>query len=176
MNDFKNINELVSDLLKIPHQVLMHSHVAGLSDLLLATFASKQFFNLKKAVYILGNTEFNSIRGMSGIDNLDIDSDFNSWENVEERVSRLSSSEFNKKIKTINNDLECKDFSEEFCSKLKKYASENLGFESPHLIGWKAKHGNHGIFLCEPSLENISFAKNLQLLEQSVPMLGMTHH
>jgi hypothetical protein len=176
MNDFKNINELVSDLLKIPHQILMHSHISGLSDLLLATLASKQFFNLKKAVYLLGNPEFSCIRGMSGVEHLGVEFDVNHWEDIEARASILSSCEFNKKIKTINDKIECTSLSEEFCESLKKYASENLGFQSPHLIGWKAKHGNHGIFLCEPTVENVAFAKNLQLLEQAVPMLGMTHH
>jgi len=175
MNEIKNVNELVSDLLKIPQHILMHSHILGLADLLVGNLSSKRYFNLKKSAYLLNNPEFDCIKGISGVEHQDLGDWDNHWDNPLDKIEKLSNSLFNQKIKNLNSCSLLKHSEEQNTESLIKFAEDQFGFKQPAFISWQGKHGNHGIFFCEPIEERETFAEKIGLLTNTVPLLGMTH-
>ena len=161
MSDVQSLNELVSELLQLPRHILQHMHTAGLTDILLGHLASKSYFNLKKAAYLLNNPDFNCVKGMAGIEISDTNHWQNPWSNPLEHTKFLENSSFNKKVKTFVGHGLFTNPSQEDTPRIIKYAEEHLALENPVFIGWHGKHGNHGIFFCEPQRDS-------ERVEQSV--------
>jgi hypothetical protein len=174
MSDVQSLSELVSELLQLPKHILKHTHTIGLTDLLLGHLASEHYFNLKKAAYLLNNPDFDCVKGMAGIEKCDTNNWKNPWDNPLEHTAILENSAFNKKIKSFSGHGLFKHSPQEDTPRIIKYAEEHLALENPVFIGWPGKHGNYGIFFCEP-LDHEAFLQRLSLLEHTTPLLGMTH-
>jgi len=174
MDNLQNPYGLVSELLQLPKQILKHIHTHNLTDLLLGHLASENYFNLKKAAYLLNNPEFNCVKGLSGIEDHDIKDWKKLWEDPAESAKRLANSSYNQKIKSFASASPFADLGAHRPEELVEYAKQNFAFNNPVFIGWHGKHGNYGLFFCEPRNPQ-ALAEQLSLLEHATPLLSITH-
>ncbi len=177
MNEVRNIEEFVSNLLQLPKKILKHYHTSGLVDLVLSHLASKNCFNLKTAAYFLDNPEFNCIKGVSGYRAEEIE-DIPTWEDLiclpAEKLTFIHEASFNQKVKScLSKSLFQKNEIVEPESLL-CFAKQNLELENPAVVSWQAKHGNHGILFYENNGDEKTSDRS-SMLQFSSAILGMAH-
>lgn len=177
MDEVRNLEEFVSNLLQLPKKILKHYHTSGLVDLVLSHLASKHCFNLKTAAYFLDNPEFDCIKGVSGFHSSEV-SDLPDWDEMwnlpAEKINSIHDAAFNQKVKNcLSSSLYGKNKSEE-PERLITFAKSNLALEKPAVASWHGKHGNHGILFYEYSDEKPCPSKS-SILEFASAILGITH-
>lgn len=154
-----------SILTRIPHQIVAHYDIGGLAQLVLHELSHIGMLRLRKAIYLVDNPDFNQAHVAASFEqgSCDVHGD-NLWENPEDLISKINTSELYKKLKSVTHG----SFhgSEE---RVKTWA-ESFGFENAQVFFWPMQHGNFGL-LC---FEHEAGASSSELLQQLAPLLSLS--
>lgn len=171
-----NLN-VVSYLLKLPTKILQNAHQAGLQELVLKYLAEKNFFNFKKAAYLLDNPSFDCCKGVAGFDITDFSDEdewLDLWENNDKKNRCINYAEYNKKIKTLScNSIFLKAQNDQ--NIFFDFAKNSLNFNNPKMIFSENKYGNHGLFFYEERTNKQQTIEQ-HLFESAAAILGLTYH
>lgn len=149
--------EFVSDDHRLAHhisaivgKILKHHEADGLADLVLHDLCHDDCFDLKKAIYLVDNPDFDHLLGVAGfhcneckLHKQDL------WENPYSFISDMKDAQFHNHVKTIlQGSLKRKDIDLGSTNDVKDLA-KILGINSPDFLHWDLKHGNHGLLIFE---------------------------
>lgn len=178
MTDNNELYTLVSNLLQLPKHILRNAHAEDLPALILKKLASKKYFTLNKAAYFLDNPEFNVLKGIAGYDvNEDDDCDeVESLDDLQTKSIKFLSGDFHTSVKNARMNSFYANHKNEADIKtaLTEFAQKTLATENPIIYQWHSKHGNHGLFFCDPK-EHSLVTNRSHLLEFATNLLGMSH-
>lgn len=169
-DEFNHDQSLLNSLVGLPQRILQLHEVDELSPLVLHELGHDSHFGLNKAVYLVDNPDFDSLRGVAGfckdecsLHKADV------WQDPYSFAHDMSSGQFHQQIKQFNhasitrNHEQC---SQEGLVNLGK----TLGLNNPSCCIWDTRHGNHGILLFE-GRENM-VEKQKSLLSQIIALLS----
>ncbi len=172
---YYDFHDLVYRLSQLPHMILKNHSLDGLSQMILHELGHGNAFDLKKAVYLVDNPDFDRLVGAAGFhcdeckhhksDLWDSPHTFTKdmeLANFHNEVRNIMCNSINLQEKNLKNLNDCKEL---------ENISKNVGISNPDFISWNMKHGNHGILLFEKpeKLEDSSRG----LLENSTALLSL---
>lgn len=140
--------QLLHVLHHLPRKVMTHQEKENLAAYVLHELCHESIFNVNKAAYLVNNSDFNCMRGVTGYEHNDAFNEFDAhWNQPDAFSLHLKNSEFNTAVREIfSQALTRNDHSE---SRSVLAIAENLGIEHPAYISWDLKHNNHGYLLYE---------------------------
>lgn len=162
--------EFPAHLLELPHKILLHHDVNGLTQIVLHELGHNDSFGLSKASYLIDNPDFNCLKGVAGFCKDECRLHKNDlWDNPESFVHDMENAQFHHKISTFfDKSLVHNATSSDDAIKI---LGQMLGMNNPLFLTWKMKHGNHGILLFEGEGSLISRRKSL--LQNFVALLSL---
>lgn len=148
----KNIQNREKDLLYqlggFSKKMAENYHLENLSEFILHDLCSDQVFKIRKAAYLVNNPDFYCLKGVAGYFHPEKFNAQNSWEDQKQFTAHMKQSNFNQKVRDINEsfyDLK-KDFLEkETIQKL----VDHFEINDPLYHVWKMKYDNQGLFIFE---------------------------
>lgn len=159
--------EIMGRTLKAAHQGRVHArlcslprkmvHLHGhdnLTEFVLYELCNEQCFNFKRAAYFVDSPDFNCLKGIAGFCRDDIANiNTSKWSDPNEFATHIQQAIFNQKVRNyIHESLRKKGETDE---QIVELLTQELGLSSPMFCAWDMKHGNHGMFVFEPSQPDI---------------------
>lgn len=135
--------KLVDSLSALPHKILQHYHLGYLPQIILHELGHDHCFDLKRAIYLVNNPDFNHLVGIAGfcckecvLHKKDL------WSDPQAFPADMKDATFHNEIKkfvgsSLNDPKELMALGLE------------LGLTNPQVFTWHMKHGNHGILIFE---------------------------
>ena len=141
-------HRLASYLSGLLRKILHHHDVDGLSQIVLHELGHENSFGLKRATYLVDNPDFDHLVGVAGFCNKECcHHKKNMWESPETFVCDMKDAEYNNSVKNfLKYSLRKKDVNLNDSQEVKDLGKD-LGLETPKILSWKMRHGNHGLLL-----------------------------
>lgn len=167
---YYDCHQVIYNLSKLPNRILQNYDVEGLSEIVLHDMSHDSCFNLKKAVYLIDNPDFDHLVGAAGFCSSECKHHKKDlWESPSTFKEDMKCASFHNNVKKFFRDsLKRKDINLEDDRDVELLAKE-MGIEVPKIISWNMKHGNHGILIFEKNLQD----SKEDLLNHSVGLLGL---
>ena len=161
---------LLHSLVGLPQRILQLHEVDELSPLVLHELGHDSHFGLNKAVYLVDNPDFDSLKGVAGfckdeckLHKADV------WQDPHSFAHDMFNGEFHQQIKRFNHSSITRNH--EQCSQEGLVdLGKSLGLNNPSCCTWNTRHGNHGILLFEGN-ENM-MENHKSLLSQIIALLS----
>lgn len=145
-NFIKNDKELLSRLGNFSKNVTHNHHLENLSEFVLHDVCSKDLFDLPKAAYLVNNPDFVCLKGVAGYHTPESFSHGDSWNNQKAFTSHMKSSDFNQRVRTIQDSALKIDANDLHHDKIYKLADQ-LNINDPLYHVWQMKHDNQGLLI-----------------------------
>ena len=163
----------VSSLLGLPQKIMRHHELPGIAQLVLHEFGHGHLFQLKKAIYLADNPDFNHLVGVAGFSEDECHlHDEDVWGNPSKAIEVLDSSSYNKEVKNfLKNSLKARGIDFHDKAEIEKFGHD-LGMQQPQFLAWDMKHGNHGLLVFEYQTPSTIDVIKHKLLTHAVSLLG----
>jgi len=163
---------LIDVVTGLPHKILRHHTLDGLSQMVLHELGHESGFGFDKATYLIDNPDFDHLLGVAGFDRQECQMHKqNIWDQPECFCKDMESASFHTRVRNIlNNSFSRKDINLNEAHDIKALGVE-LGIKDPHFFSWNMKHGNHGLLIFERN-ENICLWRQ-GLLKNMSALLSM---
>lgn len=138
---------IIDNLRRLPRKMLNLHGLDNVTEFVLHELSSKSCFNLKKAAYFIDNPDFNCLKGVVGVSNVELHDIEDVWKHPELFTQYMAESSFNKNVRSLmahshkKNDMDHKDAA--------KIIADQLGLNDYSYYSWDMKHNNHGFLVCE---------------------------
>lgn len=138
---------LLKVLSSLPSKILASYYRTNLTDFVLYELAHPECFNLSKAAYFVDNPDFNCLKGVVGLSQVDHKShDQDIWTN-DQFAQDMHGSTFNQKVR--HTSLPSIGHASDYNSASLAELAAQLSITRPHYYSWHLKHDNHGILIFE---------------------------
>lgn len=161
---------LLNNLVSLPHRILQLHDVDELSPLVLHELGHDSHFGLNKAVYLVDNPDFDSLRGVAGFcrDECHLHKQ-NVWDDPQAFAHDMSQAQFHQTMKQFRDGSVTRN--QEHCTQDGLAAlGQKLGLNNPSCCTWSTRHGNQGILLFEARDDMKEPQRNL--LSQIIALLS----
>lgn len=166
---------LVERLTRLPHKILAHHDIEGLSELVLHELGHDSCFGLKRAMYLVDNPDFDHLVGVAGFCKSECElhkSDL--WEDPQTFHKDMESARFHNDLKKLAKKSLKKQEIDLHDSHDIKDLGQSMGMEDPAFFSWNVRHGNHGLLIFEKDKEISPWHHGL--LANIVSLLGLCRH
>jgi hypothetical protein len=164
---------LVNRVMSLPYKILQNYYKDGLSLLVLHELAHEECFDLKRAVYLVDNPDFDYMIGVAGFSRDECEyHEEEPWSAIDTFNATMKRSLFHKEIKSIQKSSLKRQYHELDESPEISNLAKLLGFEKPEYTTWELPEGNYGIFLFERD-GDLSHWRKL-MLRNIVALLGFS--
>lgn len=154
--------ELLTHLFGLPHKILSHHDVNGLTPMILHELGHTNGLGLNKAGYLIDNPDFNCLKGVAGYCSKECHhhkSDL--WSSPHTFADDMSNAQFHRQLATFNDHSLSRKPDHVIDEDAMKEVGRMLGMQNPSFLTWKMKHGNNGIFLFEGDESHLVRRRNL---------------
>ena len=170
--DSYDYQQVMNRLIDLPNKISRNYDLQYLPQLVLHYIGHKDCFDLKKAAYFADNPDFDHFLGAAGYDqneccydNLD-----NLWSEPSKYLTHSEDGNFHNKIQKILRTSFKKQGASLSNSEDLSLLAKELGMESPNIVSWDLKHGNHGVLMYETN--KTLDQQNADLLEKALSFLN----
>lgn len=140
---------LLERLVSLPNRILQLHDVEELSPLVLHELGHDSHFGLKKAVYLIDNPDFDSLKGVAGFcrDECHLHKQ-NILDDPQSFAHDMAHASFHQSMKQFRDGSIARNH--DYCSQDGiTHLGERLGLNNPSCCTWNTRHGNQGILLFE---------------------------
>ncbi len=148
-NELDQNQSLLESLLGLHNRILSLHDVEDLPQLVLHDLGHDDHFGLNKAVYLVDNPDFDSLKGVAGFfrDECHFHKQ-NLWENPSLFSVDMTNAEFHQKTRQFRDGSIIRNAKDCVQDSLEKLGL-HLGINNPSCCTWSTRHGNQGILLFE---------------------------
>lgn len=141
-------HEIIYNLSHLPHRILQHYDIDGLSQMILHELCHKNNFGIPKATYLVDNPDFDHLIGAAGFHDKECHlHKKNLWEEPGSFLSDMKEATFHNDVrKFFKNSLKRRDINLDDSDEVRGLG-HFMGMQNPKFFSWHMKHGNHGLFL-----------------------------
>jgi hypothetical protein len=140
--------ERAGSLIWLPRKMITLHGSDNMSEFVLHELSRKQCFDFQKAAYLVDNPDFNCVRGVAGVCQLEAAPWDNIWQKPEEFSMHMQQSAFNKKVRSLVR-ASAKKVNIEADRELALDVGRELGMGNVEYCSWIGKNDNHGILIFE---------------------------
>lgn len=153
---------LMENIFRLPHKILQNYYVDALPQMTLHELGHKDCFDLKRAVYLVDNPDFDHLMGVAGFSKGECKYHKNNiWQEPCKFCDDMKPANFNNDVrKFLKQSLKRKDIDLNNADDVKELG-RGLGLEDPHYFAWNMKHGNHGILIFDEDQTLCPWGRNL---------------
>jgi len=154
---FDQQREIIYNLSNLPHKILQHHDIDGLSQMILHELCHNNNFAIPKATYLVDNPDFDHLIGAAGFqrDECHLHKE-NLWEQPGSFLSDMKDATFHNDVrKFFKNSLKRQDINLDDSDEIRGLG-HFMGMQNPQFFSWRMKHGNHGLLLFDHGDEELS--------------------
>ena len=142
-----NHTHVVDNLRRLPRKILSLHGLENVTEFVLHELCSKSCFNLKKAAYFIDNPDFDCVKGVVGVSNMELHEIEDIWSSPDSFTQQMTLSPFNQHVRSFIYESHKKN-GKSYEDMAKSIAYE-LGINEYGFYSWDMKHNNHGFLVCE---------------------------
>lgn len=169
-DEHDNDQTLLQNLVSLPQRILQLHDVEELSPLVLHELGHDSHFGLNKAVYLVDNPDFDSLKGVAGfcreecsLHKPDV------WLDPQAFAKDMENAQFHQAMRQFRDCSIVRGH--DHCTQDGLMAlGQRLGLKSPSCCTWSTRHGNQGILLFEGN--NTMEEQQKGLLSQIIALLS----
>jgi len=145
--------ELLTRLSGFSKNMIKHHQLENLSEFVVHDLCSQDLFNINKAAYLVNNPDFSCLKGVAGYHQPESFKHDNNWQSHKAFTSHMKSSDFNQKVRSVNDRALIVDQSK-LDSGLVYDVAQRLEMRDPIFHIWNMRYDNQGIFIFEKPEES----------------------
>jgi hypothetical protein len=166
--------ELFERILVLPHRLMQHHSVHGLSQLVLHDMSGPRSFGFERSVFLADNPDFDHLQGIAGYCKDEHEKyERDPWEDPVDFLKCVSGSRYHGDIRSVlKSSLQRESKNFEKREEIEQLAHE-IGMKKPEYLSWTMKHGNHGLLIYELEEGKLLTETRERMLHGATGLLSM---
>lgn len=142
----QNDKKLLTKLSDFSKNMTQHHHLENLSEFVLHDVCTIDQFQVPKAAYLVNNPDFICLKGIAGYHVPETFKNGDLWTNQKAFTSHMKSSDFNQKVRSVQDSALILDGRRMDDKKIYGLADQ-LEINNPMYHVWEMKHDNQGVLI-----------------------------